>query len=125
MKKRELELSIAIKKELERLKQARGELTPDELRLLRQEMPSPGLHTHDEDNPFGLHSHFIEDSVDGAHVHTPQNPMGEHVHGEFEGMALIDGAHSHEHDSFGGHFHEEDYQDSDNLPITEPDQEIE
>ena len=44
------------------------------------EMQDYGLHTHDEDNPFGLHSHYPGGPLGGAHVHTAQNPLGHHTH---------------------------------------------
>lgn len=39
-----------------------------------------GLHTHDESNPLGLHSHFPGGPLGGAHTHSAQNPLGHHTH---------------------------------------------
>lgn len=83
-------------------------MLPEEKKLLKETWPGPGYHRHDESNPYGMHRHNVGDKIDGAHTHTPQNPMGEHVHGEFEGRALIDGAHTHDSDRLGYHHHDED-----------------
>ncbi len=65
-----------------------------------------------------MHRHRLADPIDGAHTHTPQNPKGEHVHGEFEGMALIDGAHSHKDDySYNSyHYHDKDKNTTTTIP---------
>lgn len=80
-------------------------MLPEEEALYKEEYPSGGVHVHDEDNPLGLHRHHDGLELDGAHVHTPMNPGGEHVHGEFEGMALVDGKHYHENGGLGYHNH--------------------
>lgn len=95
---------------------AQGNFLPEDEAIIRKEFPGPGLHVHDENNPFGMHRHELGERVDGAHTHTPQNPMGEHVHGEFAGMALIDGAHSHEHSGDGWHHHDEDEPTNTTIP---------
>lgn len=89
---------------------AKGDILPEEEELIKRDFPSGGLHVHDENNPFGMHRHFLEDPIDGAHTHTSQNPQGEHVHGEFSGKAMIDGAHHHDGDTAWGssHHHESD-----------------
>lgn len=84
-----------------------GKFLPEDEALFKFESPGPGLHTHDESNPFGIHRHVLGEAVDGGHTHTPQNPGGEHSHGEFAGMALIDGGHTHENASLGWHNHEQ------------------
>ena len=102
---------------------AESNILPEEDKLFREESPSPGLHKHDDNNPFGVHRHNLGDPLDGAHVHTKQNPGGEHVHGLKEGMALIDGAHTHGHDGLGWHNHEHNDKDNfGNIPIEKPGQ---
>jgi hypothetical protein len=85
---------------------------PEEKALLKRDYPGSGYHKHDDSNPFGMHRHLVSEKIDGAHTHTPQNPQGEHTHGEFEGRALINGAHSHDNEGFGEslgyHHHDED-----------------
>lgn len=76
--------------------------------MIEENSTSPGLHTHDESNSLGIHSHAEGEAVDGGHIHTPQNPGGEHVHGEFQGQALIDGWHTHENGGLGGHNHKKE-----------------
>lgn len=95
---------------------------PEEKKLFRKEYDSPGLHRHDDDNPFGMHRHSIENSIDGEHIHTVLNPEGEHSHGINEGMVLIDGSHTHDGDysDLGWHSHEKEKESI--LPISEPDQ---
>ena len=96
-------------------------LLPEEKVLIEpSEEPTPGWHRHTEDNQLGLHRHNPEDSMGGPHRHTPDNPLGEHIHGEFAGMALIDGKHIHGDDGsmLGGHGHVRDYLDTDSrLPL--------
>ena len=72
---------------------------------LIMKQPTGGLHEHTEENPFGLHRHHAGDPLDGAHKHTPENPYGEHIHGEYAGMAMIDGAHTHSVYDLGWHRH--------------------
>lgn len=123
LRKREEEL---LKKELIKAKKINqrinGTLLPEEKALFDLEYPSGGLHNHDENNPFGMHRHFLGDTIDGAHTHTPQNPHGEHVHGEFIGSALIDGSHSH--NSFGGGYHHHEEVDQNTIIPKSPKGEI-
>ena len=90
-------------------KYSQSSMLPEEKKLFDDEsIPRPGYHVHNEDNPTGLHRHSADDKIDGAHRHTLLNPGGEHVHGEFEGMALIDGPHFHQqYSSLGYHHHKE------------------
>ena len=120
-KDRELILA-EFEKNMRNARRAKGELLPEDNSLLREEYPGPGLHVHDEDNPFGVHRHHAGDELDGAHVHTPQNPGGEHVHGEHAGMALIDGKHHHDHGETGWHHHhgEDDMDKGKIIPISPP-----
>lgn len=90
------------------------------LHSLEQRGILPGEHVHDESNPFGMHTHTSEDSMeDSAHIHTPQNPMGEHAHGPNKGMRLADGAHKHDFGMLGEHFHADDIP-KDITPISNP-----
>lgn len=103
-------LDSALSKAHEILKKkasATAPLLPEEESLINLEANRPGLHTHDENNPLGLHRHEPDLPLDGPHVHTPQNPGGEHVHGEVAGMALVDGWHTHENGELGNHKHHE------------------
>lgn len=100
---------------------------PEEDALFKKDYPSGGVHKHDENNPFGMHRHFLEDKIDGAHIHSPQNPGGEHFHGENKGMALIDGKHFHfhEYDALGWHNHAEDEdKNAGQIPINKPGQAV-
>ena len=91
-------------------KRANGTILPEEEKLLEKKItkdyPAGGLHVHDEDNPLGMHRHFLGEKLDGAHVHTIQNPGGEHYHGELKGRALTDGAHYHGRGGLGYHHHD-------------------
>ena len=108
-----------LQKELEKAKKINqrinGTLLPEEKKLIDRKYPSGGIHLHDEDNPFGMHRHFLEDSIDGAHIHTTQNPKGEHVHGHTEGRALIDGGHTHDDGGTGYHWHDYEEDDGDKI----------
>ena len=108
-------------KALEINKKAIGNLLPEEEKLLDGlKSPSPGYHVHDEDNPFGMHRHFLKDKIDGAHQHTVLTPQGRHVHGEFVGRALIDGAHYHGRHDLGYHSHKSDEPDSGRIIPQQP-----
>ena len=87
--------------------QSRGLILPEEEALLDKQEERPGLHLHDESNPFGEHRHKPGEPVDGPHIHTPQNPGGVHLHGEQAGLPLTDGWHTHENGELGGHSHNE------------------
>lgn len=107
-------LRDALNKQMRQHKRSTGELLPEEEALLDEVVnPAPGLHKHDENNPFGLHRHSLDEPMGGAHVHTATNPGGEHAHGEFVGRALADGAHYHEYGDLGGHYHDDDKDDFD------------
>lgn len=115
-KKEQQKLSAYLAKQ-----KAKAVMLPEEEELIRKAWPASGLHRHDEDNPFGVHRHFLDEEIDGAHIHTMQNPGGEHVHGLKEGQALIDGAHTHSHDGLGWHNHEHNDKDNfGNIPIQKP-----
>jgi len=102
-------------------KKVSSNILPEEEKLFNRVTPSPGLHNHDHNNPFGLHRHLLGDPVDAPHVHTVQNPGGEHAHGENKGMALITGEHSHDNDGLGWHNHPAE-ETLDDIPIEEPEQ---
>lgn len=101
-------------------KRVLGQLLPEEVEFFKKEWPAGGYHSHDEDNPFGMHRHYLDDPIDGAHTHSPQNPGGEHVHGEYEGRALIDGKHYHNEVSTGYHAHENCDDDGQVVPQDTP-----
>jgi len=89
-----------------KLKKKKGKQNAQE--KISAEVQDGGLHTHDESNPLGLHSHYPGGPLGGAHTHTAQNPLGHHTHRysreellEFKfarpGIMIdIDGVHSHE-----------------------------
>lgn len=104
------------------LQKSDSNILPEEDKLFKQNYPSPGLHRHDDNNPFGMHRHALEDKVDGAHVHSTQNPEGEHAHGVLQGKALIDGSHTHDEYGLGWHNHESDHDDIDDIPVEKPGQ---
>lgn len=80
------------------------------------------MHKHDDNNPFGLHRHYVDEDVDGAHVHSPQNPGGEHAHGELKGVALIDGKHHHDGNGLGWHHHCDHEENYGEIPVEKPGQ---
>jgi len=81
---------------------------PEDEALLKRELPGPGLHVHDEQNPLGVHKHQVGDVADGPHTHTPENPEGVHTHGDLIGQSLADGGHYHEDGGLGGHRHKQE-----------------
>ena len=103
------------------LQKSDSNILPEEDKLFKKNYPSGGLHRHDDDNPFGMHRHLLEDTIDGPHIHTVQNPGGEHAHGLLEGMALLDGRHNHEEGSLGWHHHKPE-DDLNEIPIEKPGQ---
>jgi len=112
-------------RELEKVKAAdrlaRGDLMPEEEKFFKNKFPGGGSHVHDEDNPFGMHRHFLDDEIDAPHTHSPQNPGGEHAHGEFEGRALIDGKHYHNNNDTGYHHHSSEESNGENPIPQKPD----